>query len=330
MDYVGLLSASEKRKRKEALLERFEAADKAELEAIQEKCKTENRKQEKKRKMVTEPAEEVEKEKTKREKEIKENAEFNSNLLNTLLTECFMNLFNRSIDYSEDQYDPNIARSFISNYIKNEGNSVVLNRMKTGSALLSEMAFLIEGTCKSKKCKDDDEDGIDRDKFEKKYRVAPEVKDEFFSKLDNVIDSEDVTQSIQLRVSNAMSEFINNTAEKKRQIDDTVETIKEKINADTSDELKEAYQINANRRIDQINNTGYVNLFEKLVTNLSESVYRNDELKMKFCEDGKLNMDKVIQHVKSLYSVLEIFNTTKLETFNAEKIEEIVKSYDLK
>ncbi len=333
MGYVENLSFEARKKRKEEILERYRIA---ETPVIQEQT-TEERNDAYYTKAISETADFINEQVREKNKTVQETVDFNSNLRTTLITECFMKIFNESMDYSEDQYDSNIARSFISNYIKNEGNSAILNRMKNGSALLSEMAFLIEEVCEacsSDDCEEEDKVDIekviaDRDKFEKKYRVTPEIKDDFFNKLNNVADVDDVSQSIQLRVGNAMSEFINNTADKKRQIDDTVEDIKSKITADTSEELKEAYQITANRRIDQINNNGYINLFGKLVTNLSESVYKNDDLKREFCENGKTNMDKVIKHVKSLYSVLEIFNTTGLEKFTADKIEEIVDSYTM-
>ena len=202
--------------------------------------------------------------------------------------------------------------------------------MKTASSILSEMALYIEETCKKGKCDDEDDFEAIEAENERKFKIDPETKDEFFDKLDNTIDIDDVSQSIQLRVSNAMSEFINNNAQKKAEIDDTINQIKDKIEGDTSEEVKEAFQLQANRRIEQINNSGTVNLFEKMVENLANSVYTNPDANRRFCENGKINMDKVIQHVKTIYSVLEIFNTTRLETFNADKIQEIVESFIIK
>lgn len=332
MGYVELLNESARKQRKQELLERYKIAEDSIIEA--QKPEPENRLHRRTTKSLNETAVLLENTRAEKENAARYFTESNNNLMTSLITECFMSIFNKSIDYSEDQYDPNVAKSFIYNYIKNESNTTILSRMKSSSIVLSEMAFLVEGvyeSCKTKKCEDEEEDSIKHDEIvEKKYKIEPETKDKFFEDLDNIIDLDDVTQSIQLRVSNAMSEFINHNSDKKRQIDDTIENIKEKINADTSEDVKEAYKMDANRRIDAINNSGYNNLFEKLVTNLSESTYRNDALKRLFCENGKINMDKVIQHVKSLYSVLEIFNTTGLEKFTPEKIENIVEEYTMR
>lgn len=248
--------------------------------------------------------------------------EASSTFINTLITEAFMELFNRSLDYAVEEYDPNMARAYISNYIKNEGASTILRRMKNGPAILSEMASIIEETCKKSDCSEDEH-------AEDAFKIEPETKNEFLGNLKNLIDIDDVTQSIQLRVADAMSSFINDTSSKKAKIDETIDQIKEKITPETSDELKEAYKMTANQKIEEINNSGYTNLFGKLFENLSESAYKNDELKRAYCENGKLNFDKVVQHVKTLYTVLEMFNTTKLESFTAEKIEEIASSYSL-
>ncbi len=323
MGYIECLSREERERRKKEILSKFDNK----IEPIQEQKTSADRNNDyynDERRAIYDSINENAMNQAKKNKEI---ANSYNEMYGTLLTECFMELYNRSLDYSEDQYDANVARAFIADYIQNEGVKCVLGRMKSASALLSEMAFYVEEACKHKKDNDDD---TDDEHIERKFKIEPEKKDEFFKNIKNTIDIDDVSQSIQLRVSNAMSDFINNNAEKKAEINDTISQIKDKITADTSEELKEAYQANANRRIAQINNSGTVNLFERLVENLSKSVYTNQDANRAFCENGKINMDKIIRHVKSLYSVLEIFNTTKLEIFTPNKIQEIVESYCMK
>lgn len=260
-------------------------------------------------------------------KRINESAQVQENyerFVNTLITEAFMSIFNRSMDYAESEYDPNIARAYISNYIKTEGAATVLRKMKTNSAILSDMENVIEETCKKSGCPEDD-----AEHSEDAFKIEPETKNEFLGNLKNLIDIDDVSQSIQLRVADAMSSFINKTSEKKAKVDETIDQITKKVNPNASDEVKEAYKMTANSRIEEINNSGYTNLFGKLFENLSESAYKNDDMRRVYCENGKLNFDKVVQHVKTVYTVLEMFNTTKLENFTPEKIEEIVSSYSL-
>lgn len=323
MGYIDLLSKEEKNRRKNEILSKFDVPT-----PIQEQKTSEDRNNDYYANERQEIYKSINENTVNRIKQGQEVSEAYNALYGTLLTECFMELYNRSLDYSEDQYDANVARAFITDYIQKEGVRCILGRMKSASSMLSEMAFYVEEACKNKA--DEDDPNAVEERNEKKFKIEPEKKDEFFNNLKNTIDIEDVSQTIQLRVSNAMSEFINNNTEKKAEIDETIDQIKEKITADTPDSVKEACQANANRRIDQINNSGTVNLFEKLVENLSKSVYTNEDAKRAFCENGKINMDKLIRHVKSIYSVLEIFNTTKLEIFTPNKIQEIVESYCMK
>lgn len=320
MGYIDWLNEETRHKRREEVLSKFN-----EPTPVKEQVTAEDRRN-KYYNSVREEARILNEENhLKHIKESKEIAESYNAVYSVLITECFMELFNRSIDNSYDEYDPNVARAFISNYVQEHGPTYILGKMKDTSSMLSEMAFYVEEACKS----DDEECGEDiEERNEKKYKIDPGKKDDFLKNLKNTIDIDDVAQTIQLRVSNAMSEFINSNAEKKAEIDDTIEKIKEKIKPDTSEELKEAYQTNANREIERINNS-QINLFEKFVDNLSKSVYVNEDAKRAFCENGKINMPKIIQHVKSLYSVLEIFNTTKLEIFTPDKIQEIVESYNM-
>ena len=324
MGYIDWLSKDELKRRKAETLKKFDNNNHKSV--VTESSEDRNARYYSK--TLNETKKEINDREIQRIKENQRIADESSTLYRTLITECFMKIFNKSMDYSEDQYDANIARAFIDDYIKNEGTKYILGKMKTASSVLSEMAFYVEETCKGK-CDEDDLEAIEVEN-ERKFKIDPETKDEFFDKLDNTIDIDDVSQSIQLRVSNAMSEFINNNAQKKAEIDDTINQIKDKIEGDTSEEVKEAFQLQANRRIEQINNSGTVNLFEKMIENLANSVYTNPDANRRFCENGKINMDKVIQHVKTIYSVLEIFNTTRLETFNADKIQEIVESFIIK
>lgn len=324
MGYTEYLKAGERKKLQSEMLARFDNG--VESANIKPQKTTEDRANDYDKTTLNETANMLSERETQLIREAAETEKNYDNFINTLITECFMEIFDRSLDYSREEYDTNIARAFISNYIKQEGSINILNKMKNASLMLSEMASLIEETCKGPSC-DKECDEKEAGRRERCFKIEPEKKNEFLSNLKNTVDIDDVSQSIQLRVANAMSSFINDTSAKKAKIDETIEQIKDKVTSDTPDEIKESYQMMANRKIEEINNSGYISLFEKLVENLSESAYKNDDMKRVYCENGKINFDKVIQHVKTLYTVLEIFNTTKLETFNEDKIEEIVSSY---
>ena len=328
MGYMDYLKASDRNAIRDRILENFETPTVS--KSIVNKEDKENRHT---KNVLNETAEWLDKSVYGAIQEKNDNIAHNENLKTALLTECFYKIYEESKDTSVYEYDDNLAKTYISRYISENGASSILNKMKSSSVLLSELAYYVEKACNSSKCKEETEDEYDaikaRDEYIKKYDITPENKDKFFEDLDNSEDVKDVAQSIQLRVSSAMSEFINDNTRKKNEIDNTIEDIKSKITADTTEDMKESLQMRATRRINAIKESGDMNLFGKLVNELCTSIYKNNDLKKSFCEDNKINMTKVIAHVKTLYTVLEVFNTTKVANFGVKGIQEIVESYKM-
>lgn len=317
MGFTDFLSAAAINARKQELLKKFEDAN-----AITETKKPAvDRNTEYEIRTLNETAVALDDMKATRIAESKQYADSVARTRTILLTEAFMVLYNKSRDSMDENYDENLARGYISNFIKDEDPRLLLTKMKHSSMILSELAKCVEGAS----CDDcSEKEEIAR---EKKLKIDPTTKDKFFEDLNNVIDMEDVGDTIKLRVSDAMADFITSNTAKKAKIEDAIEQVKDKVNSDTTEEVKEAYKMAANRRIDRINKTSRVNMFEKLVQNLSESAYRNQDIRHHFCENGQLNFDKVITHVKTMYTVLEMFNTLGLKNFTADYVSGILESY---
>ena len=323
--YNDYLTPAAKKAIREDILHRFD--EPAVQETYAEKCAREYKANNQVLNETVDYTRETIQNKALREQNI---AEYNEEFKKALIFECFYNLYKMSKDYADCEYDDSVAETYIHNYINQEGSRKLLKHMHSGSVMLSEMAMLIEDTCEYCYDGENDTDKDDEDKVDlKKFEMSTAKKDKFFEDLGNVADAEDVSQSIVLRVSNAMSEFIADNNAKKEQINNALEDVKNKVTADTPEDVKESFQLVATQQINRIYETSYTNLFGKLVEELCSSIYKNDELRRTFCTENKLNMGKVIAHTKTLYTVLEMFNTAKIETFNECSIKELVESYHM-
>lgn len=243
-----------------------------------------------------------------------------------LISECYMTLYKEAAGNQikdKPEYE-NIARNYINRFIESTTPSEMLRTMRTKSLMLSEMARAIDKVLE--KCDPDDCDEQYAAKCEERLKIDPATKSEFFADLKDIADIEDVSQSIKLRVTDAMDQFINTNVANKGDIEDVITQIKNKTAGDVSDEIKESYQMKANAQIAAINNRDK-NLFGMLIHNLSEGAMINPELGSMFVEGGKINFDKLICFVETTYTVLEMFNTSKAVNFTAEDLADIVASY---
>lgn len=259
-----------------------------------------------------------------RQQRINETAKKTNLIRSTALLECFMRIWSKSAseEIVNNEMAINIAKGIINAQIQNEGAVMMLHNMKTKSIAMNEMANSIETLIE--KC--DKSDECDDEKKDKLLTVDPTSKSEFFDDIDNAADIEDITDSIKSRVSNAVSNFVNATAANKAAIEDVINDIKDKTAEAKDDEIKEAYQARANAAISRINHRD-TNLFGRIANNLAESALTNDQLKSVLVENGQINFGKVMVWTESVYTVMEMFNTTKMINFTPDKLAEITKSY---
>lgn len=325
MGYIDILPASKRKARTQEILDTIEKANQPKTESTAGSC--EDRAANYYKRVLNEAATiraEVYNNTQAKAKAVNENMH---GLRMALLTECFMKLYNESVSQEiGDRYN-GVARSYIEKFIESENPIRLIHKMKSGSIMLSEMAQCIEETVKSScdNCDPDDDD--DFEKRDKLLKIDPTTKDRFFDNLNKIVDIEDVADSIKLRVSDAMSSFINTNVSNKSEIEDVINKIKDKASdPNISQGVKEAYEMRANAEISKINHRDK-NLVGVLVQNLAEGAMVNPVLNETFTEAGKINFDKILEWVESAYTVLEMLNTAKITRFTPEKIGDIVESF---
>ena len=145
---------------------------------------------------------------------------------------------------------------------------------------------------------------------------------------------DDVTNMIRLRVANAEEEFINRNLRDKENIEtimkdtaDRVQAAKASNDNDYSEEVEESVTKEARDKIYRVQHEGRRNVFGRMVLNLGELAMTKEPLKKEFVlENGRLNLDKVVETVRCIYTVLETVSSLNLEKIDEEYIKETLES----
>ena len=216
-----------------------------------------------------------------------------------------------------DEYSRNITENTIISYIQeNGGADAIMYKATVSTYVLESLKNLINEYHTLIMEKVDKEDP-------ETYCVDKEDTKDFLDKLANEEDIENVKQAIAVRVSNAEEEFmINNIADKqdmKEILDNTEDRIKAAIADDaTSDDVKEDIKTEAARlgkaKIADVRNRRPRTVMEEMVRGLSKSAVTDEVLKESLLDESShLNVEKIVDSVRCMYTVLEAVNTLRLE-----------------
>ena len=138
-----------------------------------------------------------------------------------------------------------------------------------------------------------------------------------------------------MRVSNAEENFINRNQQDKenvktvlKQTADRVQMAKDTNDNDYAESVEESETRIAKDKIYKIQHEGYRSVFDRMVRNLSEAAVKNKDAKGSLIdENGKLNMDSIIESARCMYSLLETIGTIQLEKVDNKYIEDTLKSF---
>lgn len=262
----------------------------------------------------------------KREKAIKERREYKNNLQSYMLEGWLDRVFtqslgNRACIISEDTKALN--KSLIKGFIQEEGADYLLKEMGLRSNMLATVAkFINEEVDEQMEEYDESED--------KNPCINSDIRTNLYTKLDGSEEFDDVSDTIHQRVSQATQNFIQKNMVDKLNIKELMNNTKEKIDAirtgdDETDEIiKQEQTIKMKRGISEISNRPH-SIYEQIVMNLTEAVLKNDKAKEKFTtENGRLDMDSIVERATSFYTMLEMVNTLHLKEMSHEYIQNMI------
>lgn len=254
-------------------------------------------------------------------------ADKRDNILETFLFEALYETFDRSIAGHSHVYMKPLMRALVKSYIAESGGAYnLLEKMRTKTLFLSEMNRIVNKYANQAITEADLNNEVED-------CISDEIKQSFYDEL-NTTEIEDVTKEIRTRVSDSVSQFIADNTEKKHEIeriiDDNVkakEELTQSLAGDEEapvDEIKESYDSTTNRKISAIKNKKR-SILAYFVEGVCKSTMRNQKLFNESSTDGKLDMDKVMDKAGTMYTFLEMLNTTKLEEVNSDYLKKVIE-----
>lgn len=238
-------------------------------------------------------------------------SEFAENTMNMLVAEAIYYIFEQSLTGKSSQ-DKEYGKVLCEQYVRENNATILVNKFKTKSLLLAEMALAINETYSDIMAKVDKNDELT-------FVIKPSDKKNFYDKLEG-LSPENVAEKINARVCQAAEEFVQNNINDKLDIEEITRKTKERIDsakASSQEKLDAIRQEHANMgrcMINTITEKRTRNLYEHMINLTCNQILKNEELKSKFVtEDGKLNMDMIVEKVDTMYRFVETINTAKIQ-----------------
>lgn len=230
-----------------------------------------------------------------------------------------------------EDYHQKLVRQLVTNFVNEEGSAKLLNKFKSTSYAMSEMAYIIETTIQSilEKAKQDES---------KSFKLDKEDKEKFYTKLEK-IDVDDAVTKITDRVRTQQQEFVNNNMEEKaalsaaltktqNKVEDNKAKLAEKANSEKAKEsavkVEESYIAMGKRRATDIRNSRTKNIFECMVYNLSKAAMINESAGQAFIDNSRLNMDKIVEHCETLCTFITALDSLKIINVDEAYIEKML------
>lgn len=230
-----------------------------------------------------------------------------------------------------EDYHQKLVRQLVTNFVNEEGSAKLLNKFKSTSYAMSEMAYIIETTIQSilEKAKQDES---------KSFKLDKEDKEKFYTKLEKV-DVDDAVTKITDRVRTQQQEFVNNNMEEKaalsaaltktqNKVEDNKAKLAEKANSEKAKEsavkVEESYIAIGKRRATDIRNSRTKNIFECMVYNLSKAAMINESAGQAFIDNSRLNMDKIVEHCETLCTFITALDSLKIINVDEAYIEKML------
>ena len=218
-----------------------------------------------------------------------------------------------------------IGYSMIEKLVKEEGVENLLNRFQTKNLTLSSYAKITEDFYKAvmeeskKKC-----DGADDIETDICFTLDKDYADAFLNAVVGATPAR-IASAVSSRVQDSVTKFVDQNTENKLMIKDIYIKTKAKMDKATDPAIKEDYNFQAKRTVGKIYNSP-TSFYGMLVRKFSESIIKNDQLKSVYLkENGKLNVGKILNDTRVMYTVVEMANTMGVIDVDSAYITEAIK-----
>ena len=236
-----------------------------------------------------------------------------------LVAECIYKMFDESMGMTLNtgtDYEM-MKRNLVESFVMSKDVDTLLEQMKETSLPLSDMAMLCEEYL----------DKIFEEAFDDEYIINNKEKDNFYAQL-KTIYTDDISDLVKARVMTAIEDFTQENRNLKADLEENLKKAQERINqSDATDDIKESFEIQA-KRDNTIRTDGMIkNILHCMVENISYATVNNDEMKCYTeAETGRLDMFKIVENAKVMYTFMELLNTSKLEKIDEAYIKDALNS----
>ena len=237
---------------------------------------------------------------------------FLENVKSGFLSEAMSKLYKESFGVMTKR-DRITAKNLINTFINEQGAGELLNRFKYQNTLVAEMARIVQEhydmVVESITC-DDEECNIPG--RAKELHLDKTIVDDFYKDLVD-LDTSEASKLIKDKVTDAMTEFIDQNTQNKLDFEEIINTAKEKITDLKEESAVESTMNEAKRQINEMKRTRHKNIFHYMVEAISKEAFKDiNGVGRQYIHESKVDMDGVVNSAKLIYTMLEMLNTTEM------------------
>ena len=240
-----------------------------------------------------------------------------------LLTESLFYIMKKCFPVTLESSLLDQGRSVISSFVMEEGADSLLSRFRTKTLFLSELANIVETTHRKVLHSCEGKDAP--------FKITNSDMKAFHDRIDNM-NTDAITKEIVSRVTKAEENFVKANMKDKENIEKLAEKTKEKIDnikvkdADTEEDLKQEFAALYRRDVDSVMNRKK-GILESIVLRMSRAIVSESALLEQFTqENGKLDMQRIIDSSEVMYTFLEMVNTLNIKPITTSYISDALAS----
>ena len=248
---------------------------------------------------------------------------FTSESKDFLLTESLNYLLRKCLPENITESLAMNARAVVESFVKEETSFSLLNRFKTKTLLLSELANVVETTHQKVLHGAEGKDAP--------FKISNSDMKAFHNKLDS-LDCDQVTKEIVSRVAKAEEEFVKANIKDKETLEELSDATNKKLegikNKDEEKEklIKQECTAMYRRKVDTLMNRKK-GILESIILRMSRNIVTEETLLPSFTqENGKLDMQKIIDTSEVMYTFMEMVNTMRIKDVNTSYLNDILSS----
>lgn len=235
-------------------------------------------------------------------------SEFITSVKEEFLGECIYSIFNESLNVFDRKSKKQelVKKALVKNFIQEQGANQLLSKFRIKNALLSEFALIVD---KAVSAVIETSNAMNINS----WTIDTDIKDRFTSDL-NTCNSKEAIITITDRVTDAETEFVNDNMRRKMEIDEIMQSKKEKIDAmeGKPEDVKESVAASYDRKIKSIKNRHISSIYQVIAESMTKNALTDESLRPIYIKEGNLDMDTVLEDAGIIYTFLETLNTTEM------------------